>query len=132
MGVLDDFLSAIGGIYRRAHLFSFSKVSANGVYPAFTRDLRPIHEDGLTGGHLVELWCVLDESDVRYRLTANSRIRFDILEEDFLLFGGLDDQVLSIVGTGAVAPDPAVPAVNRSVMFQQLPEGRSVSDYIEF
>jgi hypothetical protein len=110
MGVLDDLLSAVGGVYRRAHLFSFSKVSAEGVYPAFTRDLRPIHEDGLTGGHLVELWCILDESQPAYRLTANSRIRFDILEEDFLLLGGLDDQVLSIVGIGAVAPDPTRPS----------------------
>ena len=129
MSLIDDILSKLGAVYDRAHLFSFAKVSAPGAYLRFTRDLRPLPDTGLTGGHLLELYAVLDE---RHLVPdANSKIRFDVLEEDFLLLGGLDDRIISLLGPGAGPPEPGAPTRQVTTEIHQLPDGQDVASFVE-
>ena len=129
MGLFDTIASALKATSERAHLFSFDKVKTPGVYPRFTRDLRPLPAAGLTGGHLVELHAVLDE---RHPIPdANSKIRFDVLEEDFLLLGGLDDRIVSLLGTGASAPQAGAPTRATPTQILALPAGLDLAAFVE-
>ncbi len=131
MSLLDDILKklGLGAIYDRAHLFSFDKVSAPGVVPRFTRDLHPLPETGLSGGHLLELYAILDE---RHDIPgADAKIRFDVLEEDFLLAGGLDDRIVSLLGTGADPPEAGAPTRQLTTQIHELPDEYDVASYVE-
>ena len=89
-----------------------------------TVDLEPIHEDGLTGGHLVELWGVLDD---RHTLVPADALRFDVAEDD--IFN--NDKVVSLLGTpGAVAPD-GVPTEARTTEHHVLPEDTDLAAFVE-
>ena len=129
MSLIDDVLSKLGAISERAHLFSFTKASAPGAYLRFTRDLRPLPDSGLTGGHLLELYAILDESHPIP--DANTKIRFDLLEEDFLLAGGLDDRIVSLLGTGAQPPEAGAPTKQAATQIHELPEGQDVASFVE-
>jgi len=128
MAFLDDLLKSLGAINERAHLFTFTKASAPGVSVRWERDGRPAPATGLLAGDLLEIHAVLDE---RHDLGATPRLRFDVLEEDFLLFGGLDDRVISLVGDGAQPPEAGAPvrAVNRTI--HELAPGESPAAFIE-
>jgi hypothetical protein len=129
VGLIDEVLAKLGAVYDRAHLFSFAKDSAPGVHLRFTRDLRPLPETGLTGGHLLELEAVLDERHPVLDTTA--QIRFDVLEEDFLLFGGLDDRIVSLLGTGAQPPETGAPVRQLATQVHELPDGLDVPAFVE-
>jgi hypothetical protein len=128
MGLLDEFLRDVGAVWDRVHIFTFLKDSEDGVFPRFTRDLRPVPETGLTGGHLLELYTVFDR---RHTLDANSRLRFDVLEEDWLFTGGLDDRMISLLGTGAVAPQAGAPTRQLATQVHDLPAGRDAAWFVE-
>lgn len=89
-----------GAIYR-CHLFSYGGPQTEGVESYWSRGLVPVDETVVDSGTWVELFVSIMETD--HKLDENSRIRFDILEEDFLLTGGTDDLIASIRGTGATA-----------------------------
>src|SRR5262245_52264119 len=91
-----------GKVYR-CHLFSYSGPQTQGVVSRWTQDLVPIGDEEVLSGEPVELHSEID-GHVR-TLTPRARIRFDILERDYLLTGGRDDYVLSLLGTGATQPD---------------------------
>ncbi len=89
-----------------------------------TVDLEPIHEDGLTGGQLVELWGVLDD---RHAPPApGDALRFDIAEDD--IFD--NDEVVSLLGTAASAPD-GVPSELRTTEHHVLPEDTGLAAFVE-
>ena len=98
---MTSFGEALGAFMHRLHIFSGAKARAPGVASRWTQNLSPVGTRVISGGDLVELVAVLDS---RFDISAASVVRFDILEEDFLFFGGLDDQVISLLGTGATAP----------------------------
>ena len=100
------------GLLRRVHVFGFGKVQAAGVASRWTRDLAAVGEAEVAAGELVELWSTLEGGEA---VTATTKVRFDVLEEDWLFTGGLDDQLVSLAGPGATAPDgsPAGPADRR-------------------
>ena len=104
----------------RCHLFSFGGPQTTGIESRWTRDLLPIGETEVLSGEEVELYAKVDPIRI---VTENSRIRFDILEEDFLLTGGLDDRVLSILGTGAVAAEAEFATISRATVFRHVPPG---------
>src|SRR5436190_8245980 len=128
MGLLDELLTKLGAMADRAHIFSFTKVRAAGVYPSWRRELRPLPESGLTAGHLLELYAVLDE---RHDIASNAAVRFDVLEEDWLFSGGLDDRVISLLGDGAVTPETGAPTRNVSTSFHEFTDGEDPIAFVE-
>lgn len=128
MTLVESILTKLGAMIDRAHLFDFKKPVAKGVRSLFTQDLRPIGDSAMLAGSLVELWCILDDHPA---LTARSRVRFDVLEEDFLLTGGLDDQVISLLGTNAVPPESGFAIEQRETVFHELDPGIDVPTYLE-
>jgi hypothetical protein len=129
MTLVESVLAKLGAMIDRAHLFSFKKPATMGAKSVIIRDLRPVGDTAMEAGHLLELWCVLDEEHAP--LTAGSRIRFDILEEDFLLTGGLDDQVISLLGTDALPPESGFATEPRETVYHQLDPGVDVATYLE-
>jgi hypothetical protein len=128
MAFLDELMTSLGAMWDRAHIFTFSKDEAEGVTPRFTRDLRPVPETGMTGGHLLELYAVVDE---RYELDAAARIRLDVLEEDWLFSGGLDDRIVSLAGTGAGPPEPGATITQVPTRAFDLPAERDFAWFVE-
>lgn len=117
------------GLLYRCHLFSYGGPQTEGVESFWARDLRPIGDEPIDSGSWVELFVTIRASELA--LTKDSRIRFDILEEDFLLSGGVDDLIASIKGTGAAPADGAYPKViERNTMFRELEGGLSAQDAV--
>jgi hypothetical protein len=117
------------GTLYRCHLFSYGGPQTEGVESFWGRDLRPVGDQTIDSGTWVELFVTIRASELA--LTAASRIRFDILEEDFILTGGNDDFIASIKGTGAQAGDRDFPKVfERLTVFREVPGGQSVQDAV--
>lgn len=116
-----------GALYR-CHLFSFTGPQTEGVVSRWTQNLEPIGERVVRTGERVELYTVVEGQ--RGALGESTKIRFDLLEEDFLLSGGLDDKVLSFVGRGAAAPDEGFAVHPRSTFFFSLAAGEAFADGI--
>jgi hypothetical protein len=109
-----------GSLYR-CHLFSYGGPQTEGVVSAWTQDLAPIGTEEVLTGELVEMHARVDGKV--HKLAPDSRIRFDILEEDYLLSGGADDKVLSLVGAGASQPDSEFQTEPRAVVHRVLAQG---------
>jgi hypothetical protein len=105
----------------RCHLFSFGGPQSTGIESRWTRDLVPLGETEVLTGEEVELYAKVDAAT--RTVTEQSRIRFDILEEDFLLTGGLDDRVLTLLGTGAVAAESEFTTASRTTVFRDVAAG---------
>jgi len=125
---------ATRGTLYRCHLCSFlfggDGPQTPGLDVAWTRSLYPIDESAILSGTWVELYGRID--DPGPRLTPGSRIRFDILEEDYLLTGGLDDRVDSLVGTNAEAPEEGFRPLPRRTEYVTLGANETVSDYVDY
>jgi hypothetical protein len=107
----------------RCHLFTFGGPQSTGIESRWTHDLIPIGDAEVLSGEEVELYAKVDAE--AQTLTPQSKIRFDILEEDFLLTGGLDDRVVSLVGTGAAVTEPEFPTVERTTVFREIAAGET-------
>ncbi len=77
----------------------------------WTKELEPIDDREVNSGELVELFVGVDSGVIETEDIP--RIRFDILEEDFLLTGWTDDAVVSFVGTGAEPPSESDFSIHR-------------------
>lgn len=117
---------ALGLFRHRLHVFTADKVRAAGAASRWTQNLAPVGTRAVSGGDLVELSAVLDS---RFEVTATSVVRFDILEEDFLFSGGFDDQVISLLGTGAVAPN-GFTSEQRTTEFHVLTTGETLDSHV--
>jgi hypothetical protein len=129
MPLLDDLLATLGAVWDRTHIFSLSKEAEEGVHPAFTRDLRPLPPTGMAGGHLLELYTVIDER--HDPLPDGAVVRLDVLEEDWLFTGGFDDRVVSLAGTGAGPPEPGASVRQVPTRARDLPADRDVAWFVE-
>ena len=107
----------------RCNLFSFGGPQTTGIESRWTIDLLPIGETEVLSGEEVELYALVDGSV--HDLGDRAAIRFDILEEDFLLTGGLDDRVVSLVGTGASVEEAEFPVSARTTVFRELNSGET-------
>jgi hypothetical protein len=110
-----------GSLYR-CHLFSFSGPETEGVESEWTQDLAPIGDEEVLSGEPVELHVKIDGA--LHPLKPDAKIRLDILEEDWLLTGGNDDAVLSIVGTGAPRPEDDFPIEERTTVHRLAAPGQ--------
>jgi hypothetical protein len=90
---LESFFTALGLLWERLHIISAGTVQSAGVRCEWTQELRPIGDRTVPMGELVELHVTLDKD---HPIADAGRIRFDILEFDWLFSGGLDDPVASL------------------------------------
>lgn len=120
---------ALKGTLYRCHLFSFAGPQTEGVEARWTYDLVPVDDAEVLSGTEVQLVVEIAES-AGMQLQPDSKIRFDILEEDYLLTGGLDDKVLSLVGTGATQPDSDFHTEARDLIYYDLDPEEDVVTWI--
>lgn len=126
-GFFEELLDTLGFLWKRVHLFTFDKPQAEGVESRWTRDLQPIGATEVQSGELVEL---LSSVDARHRVSGASGIRFDILEEDFFLTGGLDDLVVSLAAPNAAPPQDGFERLPRATVFHQLTGAETLATYV--
>jgi hypothetical protein len=122
------------GTLYRCHLCSFlfggDGPQTPGLDVTWTRSLQPVQDTTVLSGTLVELYGRIDPPGPK--LSPDSRVRFDILEEDFLLTGGLDDRIDSLVGTNARPPDEGFRVLQRETEYVTLGDNECVSDFIDY
>lgn len=103
-------------------------MGAEGVHTEWTQNLVPIEDRQVLAGQRVELHAMVDAA--RHTLTPGSRVRFDILEEDYRLSEAPENRVVSLLGTGATAPDETFPTETRTSHFESLPQGETVRGFV--
>jgi hypothetical protein len=99
---LESFVRALGLLWERLHVISAGTVQSAGVRCEWTQELRPIGDQTVPMGELVELHVTLDRD---HPIADTGRIRLDILEFDWLFTGGFDDPVASLKPPNADPPD---------------------------
>jgi hypothetical protein len=114
MGGANAPTGRLGLLMRRVHLFRYDTTQADGV------SSRWVSTFPATAGRLLTLHSILDS---RHDVGAGARVRFDVYEQDHLLVTGLDDQVVSLLGTNA-APPSGFPAVQRQTHYLEVCAGR--------
>jgi N-acetylmuramoyl-L-alanine amidase len=123
MSLLGDLLGKLG--LHGGPAANVIRETVAGVHLRFTRDLHPLPDNGLTGGHLLELHAILDE---RFNNpSAAEKIRFDVLEEDVVV----DDRVISLLGTGAAAPEAGAATRQLTTQIFALPDGETLASFTE-
>jgi hypothetical protein len=104
---------ATRGTLYRCHLFSYAGPQTPGLGAVWTQNLAPIGDTAHKSGEIVELFVTLSGSELL--LGVDIPIRFDVLEEDFILTGGSDDFVVSILGSASQPGDARFPKVERRI-----------------
>lgn len=121
------------GTLYRCHLCSFlfgnGGPQTRGVVSRWTYDLVPVNEVEISSGTEVELLVEIDES-AGLTLEPDLMVRFDILEEDYLLTGGQDDFIVSLLGTATTQPESDFRTEQRETIFYELDEGDDVLENI--
>ena len=112
----------------RCHLFSFGGPQTEGVRSRWTQELEPVGERELRSGEPMEIYVQIDRT--RRSLPADPKIRFDILEQDYLLTGGFDDRVATVLGTGTPPPDEDFPRRERVTTTRELRAGETVAQAV--
>lgn len=105
------------GTLYRCHLFSYAGPQTEGVDSFWMQDFHPIGEREVKAGELVEMVSKVDGT--KYELSAQSKVRLDILEQDFLLTGGLDDFVVSYLSAGATPENADTPKRDKLLYFME-------------
>lgn len=124
---------ATRGTLYRCHLCSFlfggDGVQTEGIESAWTQDLEAIGERKLLSGERVELFVTI--ANCPFPITEETAIRFDILEEDFLLTGGADDRVGSLLCGNAKPSDEEFPVLGyREIKAWTLPISQTVAEAV--
>ncbi len=104
---------ALRGKLYRCHLCSYAGPQTEGVEAFWAQGLIPVGDRRLDSMEMVELVVMMRDSDLMP--DVNTPIRFDILEEDFLLTGGSDDRVVSILGSGASPSAEPFPKIEHRI-----------------
>lgn len=90
-------MNSRGTVYR-SNLISFSDPRREGIDSGWKQNLETVRGREILSGEIVELMTIVAAST--RTLNANSRVRFDIFDEDFLLTSDSHDRIISFVGTG--------------------------------
>ncbi len=110
------------------HPPTFWAPQTSGVISRWTQELVSVRDRAVRTGDTVELLVQIDGR--RFTLDEQSRIRFDILEEDFILTGWEDDRIASLVGSRAAAPEEGFKAQSRTTYFVRRPATQSLTDAV--
>jgi hypothetical protein len=121
VSTLESFFASIGLLWERLHIISAGTVRTPGVTSAWTQDLVPIGTRAIAAGELVELRTTLDKD---HPIADTAKIRFDILEFDWLFSGGFDDPVATLKLATADPPDGAFAVVERVLLGSDLTTDR--------
>ena len=127
-GLLDRILESLGLLWERTHIVGFGKPQVQGVTSVWCQGLSPIGDREIGSGELVELHAVFEAP---HQISAASGLRFDILEEDFFLTGGLDDLVASLVTEAAPAPPDGYQVLPRVTIVHRLTATQALADYVQ-
>ena len=116
----------------RVHILTFDKVQAAGVASRFEQGLEAVGTRTVAVGELVELHVVLDTT---HTVPQFPKLRFDVLEEDWLFFGGLDDAVVSLrtrprAGEAQGAGEAEFQVVDRILSEVPLEPGQEITDAV--
>lgn len=107
------------GTFYRCHLFFiFDGPQTTGVTAQWTQNLEALGSRETLSGDLVEMYVIINND--AHQLDATTRVRIDILEEDHLLTGGLDDRIVSYLGTNAPEPEEGFEREEKTTHFQEL------------
>lgn len=120
---------ALRGTLYRCHLFSFAGPQTAGVESRWTRGLAPIGDRVVRSGEPVELYVKIDAS--RNPVADPPKVRFDVLEEDYLLTGGLDDRVVTILGTDTPPPEEEFSVRRRITVPAEIAAGETPAEAVE-
>ncbi len=104
----------------RCHLFSYAGPQSAGLTSQWTQGLQPVGDRVVRTGERVQLHVIVDDAA---SVSATTKVRFDILEQDFLLTGGLDDRIVEYVGTGAAPSDEPFTREQKTTVYRQLAAG---------
>jgi hypothetical protein len=113
----------------RCHLFSYAGPQTEGVLSQWTQNLQPVGDRTVLSGEVVELFTTINAGV--YPITEQARVRFDILEEDHFLTGGLDDRILSFLGTGVTRAAEGFTPENKTTVFRRLEAGQTIQSHVE-
>lgn len=100
-----------------------------GVVSRWTKNLQAIGEREVLSGELVEMSVKITEAS--HPLNHNTRVRFEILEEDHILTGWLDDRIISYLGTGTPPSSEEFPTVRKNTHFQRMAPGETLQAAVE-
>src|SRR5689334_14143636 len=113
MTTFESFWRSLGLLLgERLHIITAGTVQTTGVTCRWEQDLTPVGERAVAAGELVELHVTLDE---QHPVADTARIRFDILEFDWLFSGGFDDPVSCLKPATADPPDGDFTIIERIV-----------------
>lgn len=134
MTTFESFWRSLGLLLsERLHIITAGTVQTAGVTCRWEQDLTPVGERAVAAGELVELHVTLDEL---HPIADTARIRFDILEFDWLFCGGFDDPVSCLKPATADPPDGDFTIIERIVTTAttsaELPTLRAVVDDYRF
>ncbi len=128
---------ATRGTLYRCHLCSFlfggDGPQSEGLQSMWTLATEPVGEQKVRNGSVVGLFVAVRDGT---SIDIDTPIRFDVLEEDFLLTGGTDDLVVTILGSEALPPEEGFPETQRRVTLTwtiapgDTPE-QAIADFIE-
>src|SRR5680860_790051 len=93
MSVLDSLCTSVGLLWDRLHIIFSDTEQTTGVTSTWMQDLQSLDERAVPAGSLVELIVSLEHARPE---AAQPKIRFDVLEFDWLFTGGFDDPVASL------------------------------------
>jgi hypothetical protein len=122
VSTLESLFRSIGLLWERLHIISGSTVQTAGLTSAWTQDLIPIGERAVATGELVEFYVTLEHDHV---VAALPKIRFDVLEFDWLFFGGFDDPLVSVKTEAADPPEGGFTLVERQLSEDDFSGGLS-------
>ena len=122
MSTVESICRSLGllTLWQRLHIISADTVQTPGLTSTWTQDLAPVGDRAVAAGELVELYVTLEHDQP---VAANPKLRFDVLEFDWLFFGGIDDPVVSLK---TAAADP--PEGEFTVLERELVEGETSAD----
>lgn len=128
MSTLESLCRHLGLLGERLHIFSAGTVQTAGLTSAWTQDLVPVGERAVAAGELVELYVTLEHDRP---VAALPKLRFDVLEFDWLFGGGFDDPLVSLKTAAADPPDGEFAVLERQLSEDDFAGGMaSIEDVV--
>src|SRR5680860_471075 len=121
MSVLDSLCTSVGLLWDRLHIIFSDTEQTTGVTSTWMQDLQSLDERAVPAGSLVELIVSLEHARPE---AAQPKIRFDVLEFDWLFTGGFDDPVASLKTPAADPPIGGFTVLDREVAEKDFSGGQ--------
>ena len=110
------FTPTVGPATMALHTFGAAGVEVRSAY--WTKDLRPVGTGPTQTGELLEALVTIERS--RTCVDAATVARIFIIEDDNFFFGGCDDRIVALLGTGAADPTEPYRIEHRTTSFRAM------------